>query len=133
MATTPIEAASVARGYHEAWTSRDFATVGTLLAPDLVVEVPVNEYPTAASFAAAVEAFGSKTSDVELLAEFANDGEAMLLYDLEVESLGKMRVAEHFTVENGRIKRIRQIHDTAALRAAGFAPEFQPGKDDGER
>ncbi len=44
----------------------------------------------------------------------------MLLYDLEVEGLGKMRIAEHFTIAGGRITRIRQIHDTAALRTAGF-------------
>jgi hypothetical protein len=33
--------------------------------------------------------------------------------------MGDLRVAEHFTVINGQITRIRQIHDTAALRAAG--------------
>jgi hypothetical protein len=46
---------------------------------------------------------------------------AMLMYDMDVQGLGALRVAEHFTVEDGRIARIRQIHDTAALRAAGFA------------
>ena len=39
---------------------------------------------------------------------------------MDVEGLGMMRIAEHFTVADGRIKRIRQVHDTAALRAAGF-------------
>jgi hypothetical protein len=32
-----------------------------------------------------------------------------------------LRVAEHFTVAQGKITRIRQVHDTAALRTAGFA------------
>jgi hypothetical protein len=32
-----------------------------------------------------------------------------------------MRCAEHFTVEGGQIARLRQIHDTAAVRAAGLA------------
>lgn len=45
----------------------------------------------------------------------------VLLYDRDVERLGTMRIAEHFTVVNGKIAHIRQIHDTAALRAAGFA------------
>ena len=31
-----------------------------------------------------------------------------------------MRVAEHYTIGGGKIRRIRQVHDTAALRAAGF-------------
>jgi hypothetical protein len=35
--------------------------------------------------------------------------------------VGTLRVAEHFTVEGGKITRIRQIHDTAAVGAAGLA------------
>ena len=72
------------------------------------------------SFAKAVAAFGSMTTHVDLLAEFAHGDQAMLLYDMEVEGLGTMRVAEHFRIGHGQITRIRQIHDTAALRAAGF-------------
>jgi hypothetical protein len=37
-----------------------------------------------------------------------------------------MRIAEHFTVNDGRIVRLRQVHDTAHLRAAGFAPALTP-------
>jgi hypothetical protein len=44
----------------------------------------------------------------------------MLLYDMDVAGLGMLRVAEHFTVRDGKIVRIRQVHDTAALREAGF-------------
>ena len=50
-----------------------------------------------------------------------SDGaEAMLLYDLQAGPIGTMRVAEHFTVRDGKISRIRQVHDTAAVRAAGL-------------
>jgi hypothetical protein len=45
----------------------------------------------------------------------------MLLYDLDAEPLGTLRIAEHFTVAGGKITRIRQVHDTAAVRAAGLA------------
>ena len=45
----------------------------------------------------------------------------MLLYDMDVERIGTLRVCEHFTVTDGLITRIRQVHDTTALRAAGFA------------
>ena len=57
---------------------------------------------------------------VDLLAAMSADNEAMLLYDLDAERLGTLRVAEHFTVEDGKITRIRQVHDTAAVRAAGL-------------
>lgn len=115
------ETLAAVRGYHQAWTSRNYDDVSRYLAPDLRVEVPINAYPSGETFAAAVAKFGAMTKSVDLLAEFANDDDAMLLYDMLVEPIGSMRVAEHFTVADGHITRIRQVHDTAALRAAGFA------------
>lgn len=111
---------AVVRAYHRAWTSKNFDDAVRLLASDLSVEVPVNDYPTKESFAHALIGFGGFVRRVVLLAEFAKENEAMLLYDMEVEGLGELRVAEHFTVTDGRIARVRQIHDTAAVRAAGF-------------
>jgi ketosteroid isomerase-like protein len=115
------DTATVIRAYYDAWTAKDFDRAVSLLAPGLTVEVPVNEYPTTASFAAALKNFGSAAAGAELLAAMSEDEEGMLLYDMDVQGLGTLRVAEHFTVEDGKITRIRQIHDTAALRAAGFA------------
>lgn len=112
---------STVRAYHRGWTTKRFDESITRLAPDLQVEVPVNEYPTRESFARALTGFGAAVRQVVLLAEFARGDEAMLLYDMEVGGLGHLRVAEHFTVAGGKITRIRQIHDTAAVRAAGFA------------
>jgi ketosteroid isomerase-like protein len=117
---TENDTLSVVRAYHDAWTSKRFDDAVRLLAPDLAVEVPVNEYPTRESFAAALEGFGSMVESVELLSETSAGHEAMVLYDMDVQGLGRIRVAEHFTVQDGKIVRVRQIHDTAPLREAGF-------------
>ena len=114
------ETATVTRAYHDAWTAKDFTAASALLADTLTVEVPVNDYPTAKDFAAALTAFGSMVTDVELLAAMSDGDEAMLLYDLAAGPVGTLRVAEHFTVADGKIVRIRQIHDTAPVRAAGL-------------
>jgi ketosteroid isomerase-like protein len=113
-------ALSVARRYHDGWSTGNYQQSIELLEPGLTIEVPINEYPTAASFADALRSFGSLVTAVELLSALGDADEAMLLYDMEVERLGSMRVAEHFTITDGRIVRLRQIHDTAALRAAGM-------------
>jgi ketosteroid isomerase-like protein len=113
--------AEIVREYHDAWTGRNFDRAAALLADALAVEVPVNDYPTTESFAAALRNFGSMVTGVDLLAAMSSGPEAMLLYDLDVQRLGRLRVAEHFTVGHGQITRIRQIHDTAAVRAAGLA------------
>jgi SnoaL-like domain len=115
------DALTIARAYHDAWTSMRFDEATALLADGLEVEVPINDYPTTESFAEGLRGFGAMTRSVELLSAMSAGNEAMLLYDMEVDGLGIMRVVEHFTVRGGRIARIRQIHDTALLRAAGFA------------
>jgi ketosteroid isomerase-like protein len=117
---SPHDTLPVARAYHDAWTTKDFASAAALLADNLVVEVPINSYPTSESFAAALTGFGSTVSKVELLAAMSDGNQAMLLYDLYAEGLGSLRVAEHFTVDDGKITRIRQVHDTAVVRAAGL-------------
>jgi ketosteroid isomerase-like protein len=116
------ETKHVVRRYHEGWSNRRFEDAIALLAEELRVEVPINDYPTRQSFAQALIAFGRAVESVELLSELASDDEAMLLYDMKVTGLGALRVVEHFTVKNGRIVRLRQIHDTAALTAAGLGP-----------
>jgi ketosteroid isomerase-like protein len=117
-AMTDNDALTIARAYHDAWTSGRFDEATALLADGLVVEVPINDYPTTEAFAAALRGFRSMTRSVGLVSAMGAGDEAMLLYDMDVDGLGTMRVAEHFTVRDGSIARIRQIHDTAALRGA---------------
>ena len=112
----------VVRGYHRAWTSKDFDQAGRYLARDLITEVPINTYNGREQFLDALTGFRRLVSSVDLVAEFSQGDEAMLLYDIVAEPIGTIRIAEHFTVADDRITRIRQIHDTVALRAAGFGP-----------
>jgi ketosteroid isomerase-like protein len=118
-----MDTLTLVRRYHDAWTARDFERAAALLADDLEVEAPINDYPTREAFAAAVEGFGSLARGVTLRSAMSAGDEAMLLYDMDVEGLGEFRVAEHFTARGGRIARIRQIHDTAAVR--GFAADIR--------
>src|ERR687898_2899174 len=103
---TTDDTLSVVRAYHRAWTSKNFDEAVRLLAPDLKVEVPINDYPTTESFAEALVGFGGLVTGLELLSELGEGNEAMLLYDMNVEGLGTIRLAEHFTVAEGRITRI---------------------------
>jgi hypothetical protein len=110
---------AVARAYFHAWTSRDRDGVSRHLADDLVVEVPINSYAGKPDFLDAVCRTAQMTSSVDLIAELGDADQAMLLYDMMLP-IGKLRVAEHFTISGGQIHKVRQIHDTAALRSAGF-------------
>jgi ketosteroid isomerase-like protein len=117
----PAGALAVARGYHDAWQRRDYQDAWQLLSDDLTVDVPVNSYASKAAFAEAAQRTREMAAAVRPLAEFGNDTEAVLLYDLALP-IGDLRIAEYFRVSGGRITRITHIHDTAALRAAGAGP-----------
>jgi ketosteroid isomerase-like protein len=114
---TTDHALEIVRRYHDGWTARNYQQAIELLAPDLIVEVPINEYPTKESFADALRNFGELVTDIEVLSQLSAGNEAMLLYDMQVEQIGPLRVVEHFTVAEGKITRLRQIHDTAPVRA----------------
>ena len=118
---SPATALAVARGYHDAWQRGDYQAAWQLLAEDLAIEVPVNSYGSKAAFAEAAQRTREMAAAVRPLAEFGNDVEAVLLYDLALP-IGDLRIAEYFRVSGGRITRITHIHDTAALRAAGAGP-----------
>jgi ketosteroid isomerase-like protein len=118
--TVSSDALPVVRRYHESWTNGEYNEAIGLLAPALEVEVPINEYPTASAFAQALRRFGERVTRVHLLSEMSEGNEVTLLYDMEVQQVGQLRVAEHFTIVDGRIVRLRQIHDTAPVRAAGL-------------
>lgn len=116
------DALAVAQAYHRAWTSGDFASARGSLAADLETDVPLNTYAGATEWMQAVERTRNMAQGVEMLAEFSNDGEALLLYDMRFPPpIGTLRIAEHFTVRDARVTRIRHVHDTHALRSAALA------------
>src|SRR5215472_6435960 len=116
-------ALALVRAYHRAWTNQDFDEAGRYLSDDLRTEVPINTYGSKAEWLEAVRGTRRAATSIEVLAEFSNDGEALLLYDMEIKPIGDIRVAEHFSVADGRITMIRHVHDTAALRVVVFGRE----------
>src|SRR5579859_5511721 len=100
---TTQDAMTVARDYHSGWTSKNYDRAIGLLSPQLEVEAPINDYPTRDAFAAAVQGFGELVTDVDLISTMSVGNEAMLLYDMQVEGLGELRVVEHFTIADGKI------------------------------
>lgn len=117
--TASAPALDVARAYHAAWTHRDFDVARGYLAENLSTEVPLNSHAGRDDFAEAVARFGALADRVDLLAEFGHGDQALLLYDMYTQPVGLLRIAEHFTVDNGQIRRIRRVHDTVSLRSAG--------------
>ena len=116
------DALTIVQAYHDAWWGEDFDAAGDRLAADLVIEVPINAYDGKADFLEAVRRTRAVASKLDLLTALGDEHDAVLVYDMTLP-IGDLRIAEQFVVHDGRIVRIRQIHDTHALRAAGFGRE----------
>jgi len=117
------DALAMARRYHRAWTSGDFEAAADWLGEDLETDVPLNTYTTKTEFVEALSGFGSMVDRVELLSELEDGDEALMLYDMVGAPFGTIRIAENFAVRDGLIRWIRHVHDTVALRAAGFGSD----------
>lgn len=126
----PPSALDVATAYYDHWRDGRFDAAANLLDEGLLVETPVNRYPRRADFVQALTVFGSLVRRTERLTALGTRDSAVLIYDMDVEDVGRLRVAEHFLVEDGRIIALRQIHDTAAVRALGYAGDVAP-EDEG--
>jgi hypothetical protein len=119
---THEETLKVARSYHRAWTTtKDFSAAAELLAESLKTDLPVNAYTDKQKFVESIRGFGQLVSSVQILSAWASPDEAVLIYHPVMDSIGTLRIAEQFTVVEGKITFIRQVHDTATMRAAGFA------------
>ena len=113
----------VAMRYHDAWTGRRFDEAIALLADDIEFEVPINSYSSRAEWERALVGFGSIVDRTGLVSAVGSTDEAVLIYDMHTGPLGVLRIAEHFTVTDGLITRIRHVHDTVALREATASSE----------
>src|SRR5260370_41810115 len=82
---TPDDTISVVRAYHRSWTSGKFEEAPRLLASDLQVEVPINEYPPKEPFAQALIRFRELVSGVALLAAFSHHNAAAFLSHLDAD------------------------------------------------
>ena len=113
-----LQSLSIVRDYHNSWTNKNFEKAGNLLAENLEVIVSINNYPTKQSFLDAVKFTRDMISNIELLSEFSNENEVMLMYDMTLNAFGKLRIAEYFVVKDDMIIQVCQIHDTAFFRNA---------------
>jgi len=110
-------ALDIATAFLDAWTGRDFAAAGRYLADDFVFDGPIAHYRSARDFLAGSEAFAARLSGSRsTLAAFGDEREALLLYDLHLISGAAMRIADHYTVRDGKIRAEQILWDTNGQR-----------------
>lgn len=106
--------------YHQAWTSGDIVKARGCLAEDLDFQGSIQTFKKADDFAPALAQFQGMLRGVTLLQSLFSESGAALLYDCDTRSpAGVIRTAEFFTVQDGKITRIRLVFDATELRELG--------------
>lgn len=110
---TESPALRIAAAFLDAWTARDLEKAGHYLADGFVFDGPVAHYRSAQEFLAGSKAFVEKISPAwRKVSAFGDDREALLLYDLFFLTGAAMRIADHYTVSNGKIQTETILWDT---------------------
>jgi hypothetical protein len=103
--------------YHNAWTTGDIEGARGCLADDLDFRGSIDTFKKADDFVAALTQFQRMLRSVTLLQSFFGEAGAALLYDCDTASpAGVIRTGEFFTVQKGKIARIRLVFDATELR-----------------
>jgi len=110
---TEQTALEVATAFLNAWTGGDLAKAGSYLAEDLVFNGPIAHYTSAADFLAGSKAFVKVIQpNWSKIAAFGDENSALLLYDLFMLSGAAMRIADYYTVSDGKIQTETILWDT---------------------
>jgi SnoaL-like domain len=110
---TESAALQVASAFLDAWTAGDFEQAGRHLADGFVFDGPVAHYRSAREFLAGSRAFIEKITPAwTKVSAFGDDQEALLLYDLHLRTGAAMRIADRYTVGEGKIQTETILWDT---------------------
>ena len=124
MELAKTETAELIDAYYDSWRtgigSFDQTRVGAILAEDLDFEGPIAGKRTgAAGFIGGLRRFvEGLQAPISLLQRVGSGDEAAVLYDADLPE-GRMRFAEFFVIDGGRIRAIKLLYDATQYRALG--------------
>lgn len=103
--------------YTNAWINQEFDKARLYLADDLRFRGSIDSFDNVDQLIEALKNFVPMLTKVEMIDQLYDENRAFLLYDCITENpAGTIRTAEHFTIENGKIKEIKLVFDTTILR-----------------
>lgn len=114
---TEQPALDIASAFLDAYTGADPETARSYLADHFTFDGPIAHYRSAEEFLTGSKPFADTIgAGWTKVAAFGDDREALLLYDLFLRSGAAMRIADHYTVRDGKIQTETILWDTHGFR-----------------
>src|SRR5215467_7076906 len=107
-------ALDVVLAYTEAWAGKDLQTAAGHLAADVVFDGASARYESAEPLLRGLAGFVTQIAPGwRQIAAVAEGEQVMLMYEVCLSSGKPVRLAEHFTVRDGKIRSETLVYDTA--------------------
>jgi ketosteroid isomerase-like protein len=116
------DAAHVAEGFFDAWTSKDFDRARSLLHDDVSFQGPIDTFADADSYIASLRQLSGIVTAAEKQKVFVDGDDVCVIYDLKTAPVPSSRTCEWYRVRDGRVATVSVVFDArpfAALFAAG--------------
>jgi ketosteroid isomerase-like protein len=114
------DAAQVADGFFDAWTSKDFERARSLLHDDVLFEGPIDSFNDADSYIASLRQLSGIVTGAEKQKVFVDGNDVCVIYDLKTAPVPSSRTCEWYRVRDGRVASVSVVFD-----ARPFAPMFE--------
>ena len=124
MTGTDGKALTAAKAYFDAMAAKDVDTIISLCAGDVVCTSPVGEIHGAQAFRGFQEGFAKMIKKLALVAVFGDDEHAVVVYNSETYPVPNAIVAEHITLNDGKIASTTVIYDGTPF--AAYLKTVQP-------
>lgn len=118
MTETTSPALRTALAYYHAWTSHDLDQAMSYIADDIICDAPAGRLEGAAAYRGFMGPFVQIVTGSKLIAAFADDTTALVMYDTETVPVKSAPGAECVTVTDGKITYSRFVFDRLPFDAA---------------
>jgi|RhiMetdeSRZDD1v2_1073273.scaffolds.fasta_scaffold108514_4 hypothetical protein len=114
---TERSALDTVTAYLDALLGKDFGTAARYLAEDFKFEGPIRQYKSAHEFLKGFTAFAETIRPGwRKIAAFGDAHHAVLMYDLFLVSGAALRIADYYTLEDGKVRTETLVFDTHGFR-----------------
>ena len=117
----PKKPLDVAIALTKAWTSRDMTTAARYVDENVVFDGPMQQSKGAKPYLDGLTRLGNEVTDLQLIAAFGDDEQALLMYDLVTTSYGTLTCAKYLLVKDGKVRHDKLTFDSNKIRSAKAA------------
>jgi hypothetical protein len=121
---TNTKALTIARTYFDGMANKDVDTIMSVASADIVCTSPIGQTVGAAAFRGFQEGFGRMIKKLTLVAAFGDGEHAVIVYESETHPVPHAIVAEHLTIEDGKVATTTVIYDATPF--AAYMATVQP-------